>query len=204
MINGPKYKICKRVGNSVFPQCQTPKFAASAARTAANKNKKRGRQRSEYGTQLLEKQKVKFSYGISERQFSKYVILAQKNKKMNASNFLYQLLETRLDNFVYKLGFVNSRAFGRQAVVHGHFTVNGKKVSIPSINVSVGDKISVRKGSLENAIFRGLKDKLKNFKVPKWTKFDPETLTAEIVSQPVYENEEGMNLNTVMEFYSRT
>ena len=203
MIKGPKYKICKRVGNSVFPQCQTPKFANSMARTAAKKGK-RGRPRSEYGTQLLEKQKVKFSYGVTERQFAKYIALALKNKSMNAANYLYQILETRLDNVVYKLGFVNSRAFGRQAVNHGHFTVNGKKVNVPSINVKMGDKISVRIGSQQNAIFRDMKEKMKNMKFPKWLKFDVEKLTAEVIAMPAYEDETGMNLNTVLEFYSRT
>lgn len=203
MLRGPKYKICKRVGGMVFPQCQSPRYNASLNKEG--KGKGRPKPRSEYGVQFLEKQKAKFTYGMTERQFANYVGSSQKTKGSNPAIILNQNLETRLDNLIYRLGIAVSRTFARQIVSHGHILVNGRKNNIPSYSVKIGDKISIRKQSSDNAIFRDLANKMKGVKIPKWVKFDTEKMAAEIVSLPeLSDGDQTLNLNTVIEFYSRT
>lgn len=204
MLRGPKYKICKRVGGMVFPQCQSPRYTASLSKQGKGKGR-RPKPRSEYGVQFLEKQKAKFTYGVTERQFGNYIKDAQKIKGSNPASNLSQLLERRLDNLVYRLGFANSRIFARQLVSHGHILVNNRRNNIPSLQVKKGDLISIRKSSADNAIFRNLKDKFKGFKFPKWVKFDQDKVEAEIISLPdISDGDQTLNLNTVIEFYSRT
>ncbi len=204
MLRGPKYKICKRVGGAVFPQCQSPRYTASLSKEGKGK-KRRSKPRSEYGVQFLEKQKAKFNYGVTERQFENYIESAQKIKGSNPASNLSQLLERRLDNLIYRLGFASSRAFARQLVSHCHILINGKRNNIPSYQVKKGDKVSIRKKSLDNSIFRNLKDGFKGVKFPKWIKFDIEKMEAEIVSLPdISDGDQTLNLNTVIEFYSRT
>lgn len=189
----------------VFPQCQNPKFTSSISKGFSGKGKKRPKPRSEYGLQFLEKQKAKFTYGITERQFGNCIKIAQKSKNSNPANMLSQLLERRLDNVVYRIGLATSRAFARQVVSHGHILINSRKNNVPSFQVSVGDKISVRKASLENSVFNKLQDKLKGFKFPKWIKFDMEKMVAEVISLPeLSDGDQTLNLSTVVEFYSRT
>lgn len=203
MLRGPKYKICKRVGGMVFPQCQSPKYTASLTKEGGKK--KRPKPRSEYGIQFLEKQKAKFTYGVTERQFVNYVKKAQNASESNPASLLCQMLETRLDNVIFRMGLATSRAFGRQIVSHGHVLVNGKKMKIPSFSVSVGDKISIKKSSLESPIFKDLSTRQKNFKFPKWIKFDTDKMEGEIVYLPeLADGDATLNLSMVTEFYSRT
>ncbi len=199
---GAKYKMCRRLGSGVFEKCQTPKYLLSEAKKSKVGKGKRPKALSGYGTQLIEKQKVRFSYGISEKQLSNYVIQANQVKGMPVTDKLYEQLENRLDNVVYRLGFAHTRRFARQLVSHGHFTVNGKKTTIPSQTVHVGDVVAVREGSRKSPVFTDFSTKVKNYSWPKWLKLTPESLQAEVVAKPKNE-EQFLQLDTVLEFYSR-
>ncbi len=204
MLVKRKYKVCKRLGDGIFNKCQTPGFSRASAPSRNSMKKRAPRARSEYASQLLEKQKVRYTYLIRERQFSNYVDKAE-NMKGTSTDTLYKLLEKRLDNVVYRAGLSPSRAGARQLVSHGHILVNGIKVTIPSYQTRIGEKITVRTGSKDRAVFKGLTDKLKNYKFPKWLKFDQEKMEIEVMSDPTaLENGSTLNLNSVMEFYSRT
>ena len=151
MITGPRYKIAKRLGASVFEKAQTQKFAISADRTAKNKRRGRGRQ-SEYGKQMLEKQKVRVTYGLPERQFRNYIKRALAAAKMGKERAtpverLHEALEMRLDNVLWRLGLAPTRRAARQMAAHGHVTVNGRKVRVPSYALSVDDTIGIRGGN---------------------------------------------------------
>ena len=143
---GPRFKQCRRLGLNV---CGHPKAMKRAAKGTARNDKKL----SDYGTQLLEKQRLRAYYGVMEKQFANYFVKASKSKELTG-HALINLLECRLDNIVYRLGFANSIRQARQMVVHGHILVNGKKVDIPSFNVSVGDEIKLREKSQKNVMFK--------------------------------------------------
>lgn len=198
-----KYKIGRRLGAGVFAKCQTPKFTMSEARHAKNiKGKKRGKPLSSYGTQFLEKQKVRFTYGISERQFTNLIKEAVAHKGGISKDVLFELLERRLDNVVFRMGLAHTRRLSRQMVSHGHITVNGKKSTIPSQRVKDSDVISVREGSKGSPLFANLDKKMKDYVMPNWLKFDTSKFAGEVKGKP--ENTEGyLDLNTVLEFYSR-
>ena len=204
MLVKRKYKICRRVGDGVFNKCLAPSFTRSM--TAKKSAKRRApKARSEYASQLLEKQKARYTYLIRERQFSNYVHKAEKARGSNSADLLYKMLERRLDNFVFRAGFAKSRAGARQLVSHGHILVDGTRVTIPSYQVGVGNKISVREGSKERTIFKALVEKIKNYKSPKWLAIKLELMEVEMVALPgSLESDSTLNLNSVMEFYSRT
>lgn len=202
MITGPKYKIARRLGAPIFEKTQTQKYALHLER----KGKKRGfsKAKSEYGIQMNEKQKARFTYGLSERQFSNYVKEALLKKDSNTSQIIFEFLETRLDNVLYRLGFSSTRLGSRQIVSHGHITVNGRKVDTPSKRVIVGDKIEIAPRSLKKTIFENLDEKTKNVVVPSWLKYDPTKKIAEVQGKPQLVKTENMfDLNAVIEFYSR-
>jgi small subunit ribosomal protein S4 len=186
----------------MYEKCQTQKFVQSEAKKAHGKKGGRPKALSDYGRQLIEKQKVRFSYGLSEKQLGNYVEKASTAKGMPVTDKLNELLETRLDSIVYRLGFANTRRFARQLVSHGHFTVNGTKVTIPSYHVRVGDVIAVREGSRKSPVFTDFDKKVKNYQWPNWLKLSPEQLQAEVVGMPKNE-EQFLQLDTVLEFYSR-
>lgn len=197
-----KYKMCRRLGTGVFEKCQTSKFVQSETRKAKGLKGKRPKQLSDYGRQLIEKQKVRFSYGVSERQLGNYVEKATHTKGASSSDVLFDQLENRLDNVVYRLGFANTRRFARQLVSHGHFTVNGVKTTVPSQHVRIGDVVAVREGSKKSPVFAEFEAKVKEYKWPNWLKLTPNKLSAEIVAKPKNE-EQFLQLDTVLEFYSR-
>jgi small subunit ribosomal protein S4 len=199
---GAKYKMCRRLGSGVFEKCQSPKFAQSETMKSRGTKGKRPKALSDYGMQLIEKQKVRFSYGITERQLGNYVDKATHAKGVSTVDKLYEELESRLDNVVYRLGFAHTRRFARQLVSHGHFTVNGRKSTIPSQHIHVGDIIAVREGSRKSSVFTEFNEKIKNYTWPKWLKMTPESLQAEMVAKPKNE-EQFLQLDTVLEFYSR-
>lgn len=203
MIIGSKYKICRRLGSGVFDQCQSPKFLLSEARHAkkvAGKGKRK--QVSEFGLQLIEKQKIRFSYGITEKQLGNYVAEAISTKGAVSADKLYEFLESRLDNTIYRLGLASTRRLARQMASHGHFTVNGEKTNVPSFRLKIGDKVAVREGSKASVLFQGLDKKLETFRAPAWLSFDASALVAEVKGKP--KNEDTfLNINTVLEFYSR-
>jgi small subunit ribosomal protein S4 len=204
---GPKYKIARRLGGSIFEKTQTQKFVLSEARKSKNVGggAKRRKVLSDYGKQLLEKQRVRFTYGISERQFKNVVKDAVSKKSKDATKILYEILESRLDNVVYRLGLSPTRRMARQMVSHGHITVNGRKVTIPSLGVSSGDKIGIREGSLNKAMFINLDEKIKEANsIPSWLKFNLPKREAIIQGKPLLKPGESMlDLNTVIEFYSK-
>lgn len=202
MIIGAKYKIARRLKAPIFEKTQTQKFSQSEAK----KGRKRGGRRkqvTEYGLQHNEKQKARYTYRISEKQFSNYVkeALASKAK---SSEVLFEKLELRLDNAVYRMGIADSRGHARQIVTHGHMTVNGRKVDIPSYRLKVGDKISIREKSLKKPIFAELAEKVADKTTPSWIAYDMKKNVAEIQGMPKMENQELLfNLGSIIEFYSR-
>jgi len=200
MISKPKFKICKRLGAGVYDKCQTSKFKAAIV------NFKPGARRpkapSEYGAQLNEKQKIRFSYGISERQLSNYVKKASHTKGAGTAEKFYEELESRLDNVIYRMGLGNSRRATRQMVSHGHFIVNDNKVTIPSYQVKIGDIIKIREGSKNTKLFDNLVERLKEYKTPSWISFDITKVEGKIIDKPK-NIETFLDLNVVLEFYSR-
>ncbi|MGP1587223.1 MAG: 30S ribosomal protein S4 [Treponemataceae bacterium] len=161
------------------------------------------KKKSEYGIQLNEKQKVKFIYGVQERQFRRYYVLATKRSGATGVMFL-QILETRLDNVVYRLGFVKTRNEARQMVSHGHVTVNGKKVDIASSLVEVGDVISIRESSKNS---KGIKNILLangNRAVPAWLEVDRDNFTGKVLNLPLKSDIDfDVKENLIVEFYSK-
>ncbi len=157
---------------------------------------------SEYGAQLKEKQKVKFVYGILEKQFHKYYLKAANMKGITGDNML-QLLELRLDNVVYRLGLAKTRRMARQIVVHGHIRVNGQKVDIPSYSVKTGDVITLRQKSAELEMFKALREGTTAV-TPKWLTFDAPNLTGTVAALPAREDIDlQLQENMIVEFYSR-
>lgn len=200
MISKPKFKICRRLGPGVYDKCQTPKFSAASGKFT--RGGKRPKQLSEFGTQLIEKQKIRFSYGITERQLSNYVEKASHIKGAGTAEKLYEQLESRLDNVIYRMGLAPSRRGARQMVSHGHFIVNDHRVTIPSYELKSGEIIKIREGSKPKKIFSGLEEKLKDYVFPLWVSFDVKKMEGKVLSKP--ENSETfLDLNAVLEFYSR-
>lgn len=201
---GAKYKICRRVGDTVFGKCQTQKFQVSRAKKQKTGPRRR-RMRSEYGLQLNEKQKVRFSYYVTERQLANYVASAQKSRRGTAMENLYQNLEHRLDNVVYRAGFAPTRAAARQMVTHGHFTVNGRKADIPSYAISEGDVIAVREGSKKLKLFERVREALDEARTSNWIALDPKALSVKVTGRPNFDEREELTLDfaAVIEYYSR-
>ena len=158
---------------------------------------------SDYKRQLIEKQKMRFTYGISEKQLRKYV-----NEAVEKSNqpvaLLMDRLESRLDNIIYRMGLAKTRQMSRQMASHGHFCVNGKKMTIPSHKVKPGDIISVREGSRQSVLFIGLDESYEAASVPAWVSFDLKKMEGEMKTAPVYNPVETLfDPEQVMEYYSR-
>ena len=157
---------------------------------------------SEYGAQLKEKQKVKFVYGVQEKQFHKYYLKASNMKGITGENML-RLLETRLDNVVFRLGLAKTRRMARQVVGHGHIRVNGQKVDIPSYQVKVGDVITLRPRSAESEMFKSLREGTFAL-TPRWLSFDAPNLTGNVAALPTREDIDfEVAENMIVEYYSR-
>ena len=191
----PVLKRCKTLGiNS----------ATMGIDKSSNRNPKQGRKKqSEYGLQLNEKQKVKFIYGVLEKQFRKYYVMATKKQGITGE-MLLQILESRLDNVVFRLGLANTRREARQIVNHGHITVNGQKVDIPSYLVKPGDVIAVREKSKNSVRIKEIVETNANRVVPKWLSMDKNTLTGKVITLAArddidYEVEEHL----IVELYSK-
>ncbi len=201
MITGPKYKICRRLGPGVYEKCQTQKFVVSQANRGRKMGKK-PKQLSDFGLQLIEKQRIRFTYGLSEKQFANYVKAATALKGTHASEALREMLELRLDNIVYRMGLAHTRSLSRQMVSHGHFLVNNMRTKVPSYRVRPGDVITVREGSRKSALFTELEKKLKNYSIPNWLTFDPIKMEGTVKGKPT--GTDGfLNFSAVLEFYSR-
>ncbi len=199
-----KYKLAKRLGPSIFEKTQSQKFALSAERSAKNKRGGRGRGPSEFGKQLLEKQKVRVTYGLSERQFSNYVESAMASTTKSPVDALHESLEVRLDNIVYRLGLAPTRRAARQMVSHGHITVDGKKTTIPSRKIYQGEVIAVRDGSKSAGLFTTFADKFAERPLPSWLSFDAKSMKGGLTALPTRESADPAgDLVTVVSFYSR-
>lgn len=201
---GSKFKIARRLGAPIFEKTQTAKFKLSLSAKEGAKGKKRGGPKSEFAKQLIEKQKARFTYGISERQFSRYIKEVIESKSHTPSADIYNKLETRLDNVVYRLGLTTTRQFARQAVSHGHILVNGRKLNVPSYTVKAGDQIAIREGSKSNGIFKDFEEKMKTIEVPNWLAWNIERKNASMLRNPSLEGQELLfDLSSVVEFYKR-
>ena len=201
MLIGPRYKKARYLGAAVFRKTQTPKYAMRA-QTKVKTVKRRG-QKSEYGRQLLEKQKARYSYGVSSGQFSNYVKSILRTEGDNAKN-LIRILEGRLDNVVLRAGFATSRSATRQMVSHGHLCVNSKIVNIPSYQVRVGDVITIREGSRKKIIFSKLDEEIKNIKLPPWLSVDINKKEIKVEGEPMTDTTELLfDARSVLEFYTR-
>jgi small subunit ribosomal protein S4 len=215
MPQDPQCKICRRVGRKLFlkgDRCFSPKCAMVKKPYAPGSSGKRKRGSfSEYSKELREKQKLKNWYGLSEKQFFGYAreILSKahskdSNQEENPSEAFARILESRLDNVVYRMGFAPSRKQARQLVNHGHFFLNGKPIDIPSALTKKGDKIIVRSNSIKNEHFTALKISLKKYQPPAWLKVDKEKLEGEIINSPTLEEiAPPAEISSIFEFYSR-
>lgn len=199
---GPRYKIARRLQAPVFEKTQTQKFALRSERKSQNSKKRLGA-KSDYGLGLMEKQKARFSYGITSKQFSNYVKKATE-KKGSSAELLVNLLESRFDNVALRAGYATTRQAARQLTSHGHLTINGKIVTIPSYQVKVGDVIGIREGSKKKGLFVNLDERLKTVKIPAWLKlnFDKKEVTIDGIPM-VLPTELMFNVGSVLEFYSR-
>ena len=191
----------------ILKRCRTLGVSPAAMGYSKSSNKNPGGQRrtkkSEYGLQLQEKQKVRFVYGILEKQFRMYY---EKAERMNGStgDNLLQLVERRLDNVVYRLGFVATRREARQLVNHGHFTVNGKRVDIPSYLVGMNDVIAVCEKSVSNNRFKKMKEDDAFVAAPKWLDRDKNNLSGKVIAMPTKEDIDfEIAENLIVELYSK-
>jgi small subunit ribosomal protein S4 len=203
---GPKYKICRRLGGGIFSKCQTTRYTISEGKKklGTKQGRKHRSTKTEFGSQLLEKQKIRLSYGLNERQLVNYVMKSRQKKGVMPAQEIFRLLETRLDNVVYRMGLVPTRQFARQAVTHGHITVNGHKVTRPSYEVKSGDVIGVREASRQNGIFKDKAETLKDYAAPNWLALDKELVSAKMLASPgATEQSPDLNFASIVQFYSR-
>ncbi|MFT7557531.1 MAG: small subunit ribosomal protein S4 [Planctomycetota bacterium] len=198
-----KYKICKRLGAGVYEKCQTQKFAMRSQQKYAPKGK-RPKRMSDYGLQLIEKQKVRFLYGLSEKQFRNYVDKSQISpiKGSTPAVTLFQTIEKRLDNTLYRLGIAPTRRMARQMASHGHFLINDKRTTVPSYALKDGDVISVREGSKQSGLFTELGDRMKSRKQSPWLLWDPKKMTGTVSGAPA-DPDAFLNFQSVIEYYTR-
>lgn len=200
---GPKFKIAKRLGAPIFEKTQTQKFALSESKQGRTSSKRKPGQQSDYKRQLIEKQKMRFTYGITEKQLRRYVDEALVKGDQPVLT-LFSRLEQRLDNVVYRLGLAKTRRFARQMVSHGHITVDGKKVTIPSFKVTIDDVIGVREGSKQSNLFLNFTESFEGTTVPTWLSMDAKKLEGKTVGMPSYNPTETLfDPEQVFEFYSR-
>ena len=202
----PVCRICRREGLKLFlkgSRCYTKKCSFERRSTPPGMYAQRRRKVSEYGLQLREKQKVRKSYSVLEKQFQNYFDKAEKRKGMTGENLL-RMLEMRLDNVVFRMGLATSRAQARQLVSHGHFAVNGRPTNVPSFGVKVGDKVEVRETRRGREIFKTTAETMKSAQVPEWVSSDASKLSGTVLAEPAREQMPlEFNEQLVVEYYSR-
>lgn len=197
-------KTERRLGAKLFlkaDRCFSAKCAEVKKPYAPGQHGKSRRRQSEYGKQMAEKQKVRFSYGLTEAEMKKAFTIGEQSKEPT-DVALTKILESRLDNVVFRLGFAPSRRMANQLVGHGHITINGRKVTIPSMRLRPGDKVTFRKESVNHPIAKEAENRLKQYNPPTWLKLDKEKMTAEMVSVPK-DVDIPFNLELVVNFYSK-
>ena len=199
-------RICRRNGEKLFlkgSRCYTDKCSISRRNYAPGQHGQKRAKLSEYGTQLREKQKTKSFYGVGERQFRKYFEMASSKKGITGENLL-QILESRLDNVVYRLGYGSSRAQARQLVNHGIFEVNGKRVDIPSYLVKAGDVIAVRESKKETGAVKVNVEENAARPVPEWLEKEVETLSGKVIRLAAREDVDlAVEEHLIVELYSK-
>ena len=203
---GAVCRLCRREGMKLFlkgDRCYTDKCAIARRNYAPGQHGQNKKKLSNYGVQLREKQKVRRIYGILENQFKLYFEKAERMKGVTGENLLI-LLEKRLDNVVYRMGFGESRNEARQLVRHGHFTVNGKKVNIPSYQVEVNDLIAVKESSRSSEKFKALAEAAAAKTAPQWLSVNPEMMEARVISQPTRQDIDlPIEEHLIVELYSK-
>ncbi|MCS7200757.1 MAG: 30S ribosomal protein S4 [Patescibacteria group bacterium] len=202
---GPREKYCRRYGQKLLwnDRCSSVKCGLVRRRNRPGVHGKKPRPLSLYARQLIEKQKLRFSYLLSEKKMKNYVQMAMKFKE-SAPLALIELLERRLDNVIWRAGYVTSKLMARQLVSHGHFLVNGSKMKSASYLVKEGDIISIKPQSRNIKPFSDLGQRLKFYQPPHWIVFDPKTFESKIVKLPKSEEvQHNFNLSLVIDFYSR-
>lgn len=199
-------RLCRREGEKLFlkgERCYTNKCSVSKRMYAPGQHGQQKKKMSEYGIQLREKQKARRFYGILESQFRKYFEMAASSKGITGE-VLLQILETRLDNAVYRLGLATSRPEARQLVRHGHFTVNGKKVNIPSYLLKVGEVISLREKSRNSPKISAITEIAGSKVIPKWLDYNAESFTGRVVALPAREDIDLLvKEHLIVELYSK-
>lgn len=208
---GPVCKLCRREGEKLFlkgERCLTPKCAFERRGYAPGQHGKssqfRRRRESDFSRQLRAKQKARRIYGILERQFHRYYEVSLQRRGLTGLNLL-QILESRLDNVVYRLGYADSRAQARLLVTHGHFAVNGRRTDVPSMLVSSGDVVSVREGnSRTRPYFKSLPEVAESKNIPAWLERDVKQLSGKVIRLPERSEIDGnLNEQLIVEYYSR-
>ena len=200
-------QLCRRCGDKLMlkgNRCMTPKCVMERRhKTAIVGSRGRRRRVSERGTQLIEKQKARYIYGLFERQFRRFYGVSAKQPGITGDN-LKVMLERRLDNVVYRLGFADSRPLARQLVLHGHIMVNGHRLNVPSALVNEGDTIVVREASLNKEYFKRVGADIKSKTTPLWLTLDKVKLAGQVVTLPVVdETVAQFNGKSIVEYYSR-
>ena len=207
---GPVCKLCRREGEKLFlkgARCFSPKCAFERRGYAPGMHGKasqfRSKRESDYHRQLRAKQKARRVYGVLERQFRRYYEVSLSRRGLTGL-MLLQILESRLDNVIYRLGYAESRAEARMLVTHGHFTVNGRRTDIPSMLVSVGDNVAVREGSRSRTYFKNLPDLAETRTMPNWLNRDLKQLSGSILRLPERaEIDANLSEQSIVEYYSR-
>ena len=203
---GSVCRLCRREGEKLFlkgAKCYSEKCPVIDRNFAPGQHGKGRKKTSEYGLQLRAKQKARRYYGVQEGQFHHYFEMAEKKVGVTGENLL-RILESRLDNIVYRLGWANSRAEARQLVVHNHFTLNGKKVNVPSILLKAGDVIALKSASRDSVKIKDVLEANSARPVPQWLDVNKETLEAKVINLPNREDIDApIEEQLIVEFYSK-
>lgn len=207
---GPVCRLCRREGEKLFlkgERCFSPKCSFDKRGFAPGQHGRssmyRRRRESDFNRQLRAKQKARRIYGVLERQFHRYYEVSLKRRGLTGLNLL-QILESRLDNVVYRLGYADSRAQARLLVTHGHFSVNGRRTDVPSMLVSSNDVVTVREGSRTRTYFKNLGENAANKNIPAWLDRDLDTLSGKVLRLPERSEIDGnLQEQLIVEYYSR-
>ena len=203
---GPVCRLCRREGTKLYlkgERCTSGKCALDRRSTAPGQHGAANKKMREYGLQMREKQKTRRYYGVLEKQFVNYYEEAARKEGMTGENLIC-LLERRLDNVVYRMGFAASHKEARQLVLHGHFTLNGNKVNIPSLIVKAGDVIAVKESSRDSVKIKALAEAAASMTAPKWLEVKADAMTAKVLNLPAREDVDfDFNEQLIVELYSK-
>ncbi len=198
---GPKYKIARKLKAPIFEKTQTQKFSLREEKRFKSRS---FRSKTDFGLQLNEKQKARMFYCVTEKQFAKYVKQALEKKNISPAAYLLKLLESRLDNAVWRAGIMPTHLSARQAAAHGHFLVNGKRVYTPSLALREGDKISIRNESTNSKLFSEIDEKVVKTQFPAWMSWDAKAKELSIKNSNFEQSSDLLfDLGQVIEYYQR-